>query len=103
MYGFVAGILLVIAAFIFGNIKGSKETKTKIGGQVVIEKTEKEMVKDTVPVVTEVVKEQTQAEVEYKAATDAIEKASQANDTDWLKKIASDLAKKALEKGATEK
>jgi len=38
IYAFILGIVAVIGAWIFGKAKGSSDTKTKISGQVVIEK-----------------------------------------------------------------
>lgn len=51
IYAFLMGIVAIIGAFIFGKVKGTSDTKTKISGQVTIEKakaekaeTEKELV-----------------------------------------------------------
>lgn len=103
IYAFLLGIAAILGAFIFGKAKGTKETTTKIKGEVTIQRTEKELVKDVTPLVVETAKEQTEAQAEYEATVHEIGQASKASDMDWMKRIASDLAKKALEKGATEK
>ena len=38
IYAFILGIVAVIGAWLFGKAKGTSETKTKISGQVIIEK-----------------------------------------------------------------
>ena len=37
VYAFLVGILAVVGAWIFGKAKGTKETKTKISGELTIE------------------------------------------------------------------
>lgn len=38
VYAFLAGIIVILLAFVTGKKKGSEETKTKISGQIVVEK-----------------------------------------------------------------
>ena len=42
IYAFLLGIAAILGAFIFGKVKGSSETKTKISGQVTIEQQKRE-------------------------------------------------------------
>ena len=60
IYAFLLGIVAVIGAFVFGKVKGTSDTKTKISGQVIIEQkkaqkaeTEKELVMEAAKTVRE--------------------------------------------------
>ena len=99
----IIGIVLFIGAYFTGKIKGSKETETKISGEVTIVKKEKEIQQDVTPVVVEAVKQQATAEAEYRQAVTEIEQARENKDTDSMGRIISDLAQKALSMGATKK
>ena len=59
LYAFILGIVAVIGAWLFGKAKGTSETKTKISGQVIIEKQkaekaekEKELALETAKIVS---------------------------------------------------
>ena len=107
---FLLGLVALLGAFLFGRAKGSSETVTKVKGEVTIEKAkaekaeaERDLLKDSTPLVTEAVKAQAEARTEYDTVMHDIESARKTNDMGSLLEIARQMAQKALDKGATAK
>ncbi len=101
-------LVILLMTYLFGKKEGKDSTTTKISGEVTIQKqkavqaeTEAEMVKDSTPIVTEAVREQTQAEAEYEQTIESLTKAHDRNDRDTMLEIAKALAQKAISKGAS--
>lgn len=69
IYAFLLGILAIIGAFVFGKAKGTSDTKTKISGQVTIEKKKAEKAETEKELVTQAA----QTVREHTAETDAID------------------------------
>lgn len=100
---FIAGIVAIIAAFFFGRFKGSKETETKIKGEVMILTKEKEIQNDVTPIVTQAVKEQAEAQVRYQEDMAAMQELRESGNIDDMGRITAELAQKAIGLGATPK
>lgn len=109
LIGFLIGALAIVGAWLFGKVKGSSETKTKISGEVTIEKakaakaeTEKGLVSDATPLVTKAASGQAKAEAEYSETVRQLETARKSNDMQSVMDIARQLAERMKAKGATE-
>lgn len=99
--GILFSIIAVLSLVVAGLFGRAGKTRLKTENKVL--KTENDLRKDITPIAVNSAVKQNQAQAEYEATKQDIEKAKKSNDMDWMQKIASDLAKKALEMGAREK
>lgn len=98
------GLFFGIAAFLTLLVSGlwSKATKGLKQKNENLEK-EKQLSQDITPIAVNSAVKKTEIEDAYEETMREIDKAGKNNDIDWLKRIASDMAQKALSMGAKEK
>ena len=97
LYAIIGALILALAG-LFG-----KAGKSRVKEENKVLKTENDLRKDITPIAVNSAVKQNQAQAEYEATKQDIEKAKKSNDMDWMQKIASELAEKALSMGAREK
>ena len=102
IYAFLLGIVALIASFIFGKANGTKATKTKISGQVTIEKQKAEKAETEKELVIEAAKEVKQTTAEQEAIKGYFEEfrrdyveAEEHEDIDYAIEAARRLAERA--------
>ena len=113
----IAGIVVVIAAFLCGKIKGVSKGKAQANESVSKARSETaeaqyeaqtaqkdaQMRKDVTPIIVDLTASNSKAQAEYEATQREIQNARRNNDLDALGRIAGTLAQKALEMGASKK
>lgn len=100
IYAFIAGVVAIIVAFLFGKKNGSDTTRTKISGEVTIEREraekaehEAELAKGVSESVVELAKQQSTIKEEIQQAEKDITSADQRRDTNAAIEVAKRLAK----------
>lgn len=98
------GLFVGIAAFLTLLVSGlwSKATKSLKQKNENLEK-EKQLSQAVTPIAVNSAVKKTEIEDAYEETMREIDKAGKNNDVDWLKRIASEMAQKALSMGAKEK
>lgn len=98
------GLFLGIAAFLALLVSGlwGKATKDLKQKNKALEK-EKDLSQAVTPIAVNSAIKKTEIEDAYQETMREIDKAGKNNDIDWLKRIASDMAQKALSMGAKER
>lgn len=102
IYAFLAGILAIVIAFVAGKRKGTEQTKTKISGQIVIEKQkadkaekEKELVVEASHIVRENTAEGHALDEYFNEFEEKLAEAKSEGNASYAIELAKDLAQKA--------
>lgn len=105
IYAFVAGVVALIVAFLFGRKRGVDTTTTKISGEVTIQREraekaehEAELAKNVSETVVEVAKAQQSVIAEINEAETRLDTAKKQRDVDAAIEIARRLAEIAIKK-----
>ena len=102
VYAFLAGVVLIVLAFVTGKKKGSDETKTKISGQIVVEKQkadkaekEKELVVEASHIVRENTAEANALDEYFNEFEEKLAEARSEGNSNYAIELAKTLAQRA--------
>ena len=99
--GILFSIIAVLSLVVAGLFGRAGKTRLKTENKVL--KTENDLRKDITPIAVNSAVKKTEIEDAYEETMREIDKAGKNNDIDWLKRIASEMAQKALSMGAKER